>query len=55
MRAIAILLTVLLTSLLPVINAGSEKITIESITVSEGMEARVKIILDSAPKGLCRI
>jgi hypothetical protein len=52
MRAIAILLTVLLTSLLPVINAGSEKITIESITVSEGMEARVKIILDSAPKGL---
>jgi hypothetical protein len=52
MRAVAILLTVLLTSLLPVINAGSEKITIESITVSEGMEARVKIILDSAPKGL---
>jgi hypothetical protein len=52
MRAVAILLTILLASLLPVLNAGSEKITIESITVSEGMEARVKIILDSAPKGL---
>jgi hypothetical protein len=52
MRAVAILLTILLTSVLPVLNAGSEKITIESITVSEGLEARVKIILDSAPKGL---
>jgi hypothetical protein len=52
MRAVTILLTILLIALLPLINAGSEKITIESITVREGMDAKVKIILDSAPKGL---
>ncbi len=52
MRAVAIFLIVLLISLLPALNAGSEKISIKSTTVNEGMEARVKIILDSAPKGL---
>jgi hypothetical protein len=52
MRGAFIFLIIFLVSLLPLLYAGSEKIYIESTTINEGMEARVKIILDSAPKGL---